>query len=201
MQKNILLLILSGTFILASCGPRTGSVEENHSNEVLQEIFQFEHESFQAFFDNLNSLCGQTFEGRQVYMQEGRESWEDKRMIMTVDICMPNVIQVPFHLNEDRSRTWMFLNEEGQLRFRHDHRHEDGTPEEITLYGGYADPERGTAHRQVFPADEYTIDLLARGAGSEWVVEMNEEMTVFSYELHHQGELLFRAEFDLTRPL
>ncbi|TVQ13640.1 MAG: hypothetical protein EA361_09295 [Bacteroidetes bacterium] len=201
MQKNIYLLIFSGIFLFTSCGPGAGSIEDNRSNEVLQEVFQFEHESFQAFFDNLNSLCGQTFEGRQVYMQEGRESWEDKRMIMKVDMCMPNVIQVPFHLDEDQSRTWMFLNEEGQLRFRHDHRHEDGTPEEITLYGGYADAERGTAYRQVFPADEYTIDLLTRGVGSEWVVEMNEEMTVFSYELHYQGELLFRAAFDLTRPI
>lgn len=201
MQKTIYLFILSGLFLFASCGPRLGSVTENHDAEVLTEVFQFDHESFQLFFENLASLCGNTYEGRQVFMQEGRESWEDKRMIMKVDVCMPNVIQVPFHLDEDQSRTWMFLNEEGALRFRHDHRHEDGTPEEITLYGGYADAERGTAYRQVFPADEYTIDLLTRGVGSEWVVEMNEELTVFSYELHYQGELLFRAEFDLTRPL
>lgn len=201
MKRKSVFIILLIAFTSFSCGPRTESVIESRSDELLEEVFEFNNESFKAFFDNLTALCGKTFEGRQVYMQPGRESWENKRMIMMVDVCLPNSIHVPFHLDEDRSRTWMFLNEEGRLRFRHDHRHEDGTPEDITLYGGYADAERGTPFLQAFPADEYTLDLLERGVGSEWVTELSSDLSVFSYKLYYHGELLFRADFDLTREI
>ena len=134
-------------------------------------------------------------------MKEGRESWEDKTMVMHVTVCDDDQIQIPFHMDQDQSRTWMFINEEGQLRFRHDHRHEDGTPEDLTLYGGYADTERGTAYKQVFPADEYTLEIHPRSQNSEWVVELKDNMSIFSYSLYSQGELLFEAHFDLTKAL
>ncbi len=201
MRRKPLLVLLIAVFVVFACGPRTESVIESRSNDLLEEVFEFNHESFKAFFDNLSALCGKTFEGRQVYMQEGRESWDGMRMVMKVDICMPNAIHIPFHLDEDHSRTWMFLNEDGRLRFRHDHRHEDGTPEDVTLYGGYADEDRGTPFFQVFPADEYTIDLLERGLGAEWVAELSSDLSVFSYQLFYQEELLFQADFDLTREI
>ncbi len=195
--------ILMAVFILAlaACGPRTETDSEVHSPEVAADLFTFEHDSFTAFFNNLKSLCGKSFEGKQIYMKEDRESWEDKHMVMHVTVCEDDVVHIPFHMDEDRSRTWMFFNENGELRFRHDHRHEDGTPEDMTMYGGYADQERGTATHQVFPADAYTIDIHPISADSEWVVELKNDMSILSYQLHHEGELLFEAHFDLTQPL
>jgi hypothetical protein len=188
----ILLLIW-----VQSCAPRPQTQE----TRALDTTKSFKEIAWADFFNNLKTLCGLSFSGRQIFMAEGRESWEDRTMIMYVDLCDDDAILIPFHLDEDKSRTWMFLNEEGQLRFRHDHRHEDGTPEDITMYGGYSDPERATAFYQVFPADEYTIELIPRSIASEWVVELKYEMTVFSYQLHHEGELIFQADFDLRSPL
>ena len=37
----------------------------------------------------------------------------------------------------DNSSTWMFPVEDGRLRFRHEHRHDDDTPDEITMHDGY----------------------------------------------------------------
>ncbi len=154
----------------------------------------------QAFLNNLASLCGKSFRGREVYMQEGRESWADKELIMHVTVCEDSYVHIPFHIDEDYSRTWMFLADDGRLRFRHDHRHEDGTPEEQTLYGGYAD-DTGNEFRQHFPADEYTIDLLVDTLNRQWNVVLNEDMSNLSYQLQYHGEIVFRADFDLTNPL
>ncbi len=183
---------------IVSCGgPAEKGAEQGQHNDVSA----FEQESFQAFYQNLQSLCGKSFEGKQVYMQEGRESWEEKGMIMHVTVCEDDELHIPFHLDEDHSRTWMFFNEDGKLRFRHDHRYKDGTPEEMTMYGGYADAERGTPFYQVFPADKYTIDIHPISVDSEWVVELSEDLSVFSYQLHHEGEMIFEARFDLSNPV
>lgn len=182
---------------LNSCGPRSQASEQ----EDITEKSAWESEAIQSFYDHLQSLCNQSFAGEQIFIEEGRESWADRTMIMQVSVCEKDMLHIPFHMDEDHSRTWIFLNENGRLRFRHDHRHEDGTPEEITLYGGYADPKRATPLYQVFPADEYTINLIPRAVESEWVVELNTEKTVFSYQLHHEGRLIFQADFDLTNPL
>lgn len=195
------LIIVFSVILMLSCGPRQETSTELHSTEVAAELFTFQDNMSAAFFENMKTLCGKSFSGKQVYMKEGRESWEDKTMVMHVTVCDDDQIQIPFHMDQDQSRTWMFINEEGQLRFRHDHRHEDGTPEDLTLYGGYADTERGTAFMQVFPADEYTLEIHPRSENSEWVVALKDDMGIFSYSLYSQGELLFEAHFDLTQAL
>ena len=133
-------------------------------------------------------------------MKEGRESWAQFPFRMFVTRCDNQEIHIPFHVGENKSRTWMFIVEEGRLRFRHDHRHEDGTPEDMTLYGGYAN-DKGTPFRQEFPADDYTINIHPRSEGSIWVVELAQDMSSFNYQLHHNGELLFHAKFDLTKEI
>jgi hypothetical protein len=119
---------------------------------------------------------------------------------MEVRVCEPGRILIPFRVGDDTSRTWMFLAEEGRLRFRHDHRHPDGSPEDETLYGGYAD-DGGTAFVQHFPADEYTGQLIEGGEGNLWTVMISEDLSVFTYRLERDGEKRFRIDFDLTRPL
>jgi len=196
MKKQILILITLA-FLLSYCG--TGP-RQDQQTETVDEADMLLPDNEQAFLNNLASLCGQSFRGKETYMQEGRESWADKDLVMHVTVCEPNQVQIPFHIDDDKSRTWMFLAEDGRLRFRHDHRHEDGTPEDQTLYGGYSDGT-GDAFRQHFPADDYTIELLVDTLNREWHVVLNEEMSNFSYRLLYHGEIVFQADFDLTRPL
>jgi hypothetical protein len=153
-----------------------------------------------AFLQNLATLCGKSFSGRETYTKEGRASWAHRKFVMHVTLCDIDKAHIPFHLDEDKSRTWMFIIEEKGLRFRHDHRHEDGTPEDQTLYGGYAD-ESGTPFMQQFPADDYTNQLLGDGVPRQWNVILAEDLSTLKYQLHYGGELVFEAEFDLTNPL
>ncbi len=195
-MKKILFVLPVLAFLLINCG---GAPRDPQSPETVaaEETLTFEE---RAFLNNLASLCGQSFRGRQTYMQEGRESWEGRDMVMHVTVCEETHVHIPFHMDEDQSRTWMFLVEDGRLRFRHDHRYPDGTPEEQTLYGGYSD-RTGTAFKQKFPADEYTIALLTDTLNREWNVVLEEDMSNFSYRLLYHGEIVFQADFDLTMPL
>ncbi|MDR4988962.1 MAG: hypothetical protein RG741_09025 [Bacteroidales bacterium] len=150
-----------------------------------------------AFLNNIALLCGQTFSGGETFIAEGRESWADKHFVMHVTVCEDDRVYVPFHLDDDHSRTWMFLVEEGRLRFRHDHRHEDGTPEDITMYGGYADGT-GTSLLQSFPADEYTCELIPTSCDAVWRVFLSEDLSAFTYQLLYRDELLFEGTFDIS---
>lgn len=183
-------------FALVNCGPRTQPAED--FTEPAPGIFDLD--AHQDFFNNLASLCGQSFKGEQVYRSHHGESWAGRDMIMYVTACEDDHIHIPFHVDDDRSRTWMFLAEDGKLRFRHQHLHEDGTHEEGSMYGGYADGS-GTPFTQYFPADEYTAGVIEDGGGNLWIVSIDEELTTFSYRLDRDGEKRFEIVFDLTKPL
>ena len=196
MIKKLFVFAIAG-LIMYSCGQPTEEAERVEDKEDKAELTQEEH----AFLDNLASLCNKSFRGEQVYMEEGRESWEDMDFVMHVTVCEDDLVHIPFHLDDDESRTWMFLADEEGLRFRHDHRHEDGTPEEQTLYGGYADGE-GTAYKQRFPVDRYSQDLLDDQEGMRrWDVVLDEDLSTFSYRLLYHGDIVFQADFDLTEPI
>ena len=197
MKSFFYILFLFSISFYSCGGGGQPSATESHDQQV--EKFNLPDDQ-RAFLNNLASLCGQSFRGGQVYMQPGRDSWADHDMVMHVTVCEDTHVHIPFHLDEDRSRTWMFLEENGQLRFRHDHRYEDGTPEEQTLYGGYSDGS-GTAFLQRFPADDYTVELLTDTLGREWNVVLDETLTTFSYRLLYHGEIVFQADFDLTNPM
>lgn len=188
MTRRLLLFIL-----LVLLVPMFFSCRQNHPDSRGDE-------SQSAFLDNLSSLCGKSFRGRETYSAPGRESWADREFVIHVTVCTEDSVYIPFHLDQDRSRTWMFLAEAGGMRFRHDHRHEDGTPEELTMYGGYSDGT-GTAYRQYFPADDYTIRLLDDTLGREWRVILAEDLSTMTYELHYSEKLMFAAEFDLADPI
>ncbi len=194
-MKIKLVIALFVVAVFASCDnfKDKNEVAKGQTEENLPEIDQ-------AFMSNLISFCGQSFSGRQVFSKEGRESWEGRKFVMHFTLCEEDRVHIPFHVDNDKSRTWMFLAEDGKLRFRHDHRHEDGTPEDQTLYGGYADG-KGTDLIQCFPQDEYTEKLLDDEYHRQWNVAFAEDLSTFTYELFLNDELVFALEFDLTEPL
>jgi hypothetical protein len=111
---------------------------------------------------------------------------------------------VPFHVGADRSRTWVITRLSEGLRLKHDHRHDDGSPDELTMYGGETRTE-GSARRQEFPVDAESIALFERTGRSvsttnTWALEI-EPASRFVYELSRPGGRMFRVEFDLTRPV
>jgi hypothetical protein len=123
-------------------------------------------------------------------------------LIMHVRECKSDTILIPFHVGEDRSRTWVVTRTAGGLRLKHDHRHKDGTPSQQTQYGGDT-VEPGTANRQKFPADAFSKDLFVRegitpSVANVWAMEVLGSK-LFAYELRRPSRF-FRVEFELTRP-
>jgi hypothetical protein len=158
-----------------------------------------------AFLAALARHCGQTFAGRIVANEPAtvNDPFVGKPLAMHVRECAPGELRIPFHVGSDRSRTWVITRTGAGLRLKHDHRHEDGSPDVLTMYGGdTAGP--GTSERQEFPADGESKSLferqgLAASTANVWAMEF-EPGRRFVYELARPGRL-FRVEFDLTRPV
>ncbi len=195
-MKKLFVIKFMVLFLLAGCGQQQGA-DDQDSMKVGSELSD---PQARAFLNQLHALCGQSFSGEETFIAEGRESWADKEFLMQVTVCEDGRVYIPFHLDDDTSRTWMFLVEDGKLRFRHDHRHEDGTPEDVTMYGGYA-TENGSAMQQDFPADAYTCELLPTACKALWRVSLSSSPKSLTYSLFDDGELLFAATFDLDNPL
>lgn len=155
----------------------------------------------EVFFERFMQIEGKKFAGQQVFIHESMESWQGLDLVMHVREFHPDVVYIPFHVGENTSRTWaLYRDNNNRLRFRHDHRHPDGTPESLTLYGGYHNHD-GNSLMQVFPADDYTCNIHPGLCDNEWTLRFNENMTVFSYLLRKDGELVFQADFDLAATL
>lgn len=158
------------------------------------------------FMDRLASLCGLAFEGRMTTADPADADMAGKTLVMHVARCADDEIRIPFHVGEDRSRTWVVTRTGTSLRLKHDHRHEDGSPDAVTLYGGDSEGP-GTAARQEFPVDAESIALfrangLERSVTNVWALEADGRM--FAYELRRPAGPAarhFRVEFDLTRPV
>lgn len=152
----------------------------------------------------LTPLCGQAFEGRLV---EGTEPSDaeigGQRLVMHVRTCSDREIRIPFHVGENRSRTWVVTRTETGVRLKHDHRHEDGSEDRVTQYGGDSRPagaEDGGIALD-FPADAYTADLLPAAATNVWTLAIDPGRT-FSYRLRREATgRRFQVDFDLTRPV
>ncbi|MEQ9315522.1 MAG: hypothetical protein RLN72_06695 [Henriciella sp.] len=161
--------------------------------------------SADEFLANVQPFCGNSYEGRIVSDDPQDEDWRSETLIADFETCTETGLIIPLHVGDDHSRTWLVaLNDDGRLALRHQHNHEDGTPDALTLYGGKSSGA-STATRQEFPADKKTMDLFdAEGIPESkhniWAMEIQADDRIFIYELKRPGRE-FRAEFDLSTPV
>ncbi len=153
------------------------------------------------FWRALTALCGQAFEGRVVEGTAASDAaFRTQRLVMHVRSCGENEIRIPFHVGENRSRTWVLTRTPSGLRLKHDHRHEDGSEDKVTQYGGDT-AEAGTAEKQEFPADAFTAQLIPAAKTNIWTMRVVPGRT-FTYALRREAEgRHFTVEFDLSRPV
>ena len=152
--------------------------------------------------------CGKAYEGRIVANEPKPttpDAFEGKRLVMHVRGCdaPASRLEIPFHVGDDHSRTWILTRTASGLRLKHDHRHEDGSPDEMTMYGGDT-RAAGSATRQAFPVDAESIAMFKRGGlnasvENTWAMEIHPN--TFVYELSRPNGRMFKVEFDLTRPV
>ena len=155
-----------------------------------------------AFFTNISKLCGKAFAGKVTADNSGSDSFLDKKLVMHVRKCSANQIQIPFHVGDDSSRTFILTKTSAGISLKHDHRHKDGTSDVLTMYGGNT-VDAGWPEVQSFPADDYSKELFVK-EGIPQSIRNIWQMYVypkfFSYRLIREGRE-FRVDFDLTKPI
>ncbi len=183
MRIRAMLIPCCAAVLVAACGRslplRAGSAQD-------------------AFWASLQQLCGGAYAGTVVQSVPADTSFAGKALVMHVRQCSRSEVRIPFHVGENRSRTWIFTRTARGLRLKHDHRHKDGGADPITQYGGDT-RDTGTPSRQEFHADAHTASLIPAAATNVWTVEVVPGER-FAYALRREGtERRFRVEFDLTR--
>ncbi|MHA6332128.1 hypothetical protein ACXYL9_00475 [Qipengyuania sp. CAU 1752] len=173
---------------------------------------------YDAFWSNLSSHCGKAYNGTLTSKDEVDVAFRDAELVMHVRECSDTEIRVPFHVREaggewDRSRTWVFTRTDKGLRLKHDHRHADGAPDAVTMYGGDTSMG-GTGRRHSFPVDRESIEMFKRegldaSVTNVWSVGVDpasDPEAKFSYRLQRKQaggapeDRDFRVEFDATKP-
>ena len=159
-----------------------------------------------AFLAALRTHCGQAFAGRVLVdtPASANDTFAGKPLVMHVRECGADITRVPFHVGDDHSRMWVLTRTADGLRLKHDHRHEDGSSDKVTMYGGDT-ATAGTAQRQAFPVDAESIanfnaNGLTASVTNTWAMEI-EPGRRFLYELSRPNGRLFQVEFDLSRPV
>ncbi|GAA4794074.1 hypothetical protein GCM10023307_19520 [Lysobacter hankyongensis] len=157
----------------------------------------------------INRHCGNAYAGRVLVDTPATPDspFAGKPLVMHVRDCGDDEVRIPFHVGEDHSRTWVFLRVPAGLQLKHDHRHEDGSPDAVTMYGGDSSGGRLTNKgliRIEFPVDAESIasfkaNGLPASVANTWAVELSQDR--FVYELSRPNGRLFRVEFDLANPV
>ncbi|MBS4041435.1 MAG: hypothetical protein KGZ81_12660 [Flavobacteriales bacterium] len=177
MKKNLILLLLATN---------------------LSVFAQEKPSGAKVFWDNLQALCGKSFEGT-ITEAPANDSFRGKKLTMHVKSCSNNKIRIPFVVGEDYSRTWILTFENDLITLKHDHRHEDGSEDKITQYGGTAS-NPGLENLQMFPADNFTCNLLGYACTNVWYLSLTNE--TFGYHLVRIGsDRKFSVQFDLQNPV
>ena len=155
-----------------------------------------------AFFENLRQHCGNAYQGKVTLDNQDNGAFSNKKLVMHVRKCSDNELQIPFHVGDDASRTWIITKTGAGLSLKHDHRQSNGEYDASTMYGGHT-VDSGWAHVQSFPADQYSKELFVKHGipqsnGNTWQIYIYPEK--YTYRLIRQGRE-FRVDFDLTTPI
>ncbi|WP_223786850.1 hypothetical protein [Marinicella meishanensis] len=146
-----------------------------------------------AFFANLGSLCGQRFIGASTFPDDPAHDFAGKTLVADFNDCRDQEIRIQFDVGADRSRTWVITLTDAGLLLKHDHRHADGTPDEITNYGGWAN-DQVSEWQQYFPADAETAALIPAAATNVWMLRYEPQSATLTYDLKRHGQPRYQAQ-------
>jgi hypothetical protein len=191
--------LLNGMWILlmVSCAQQSreksvigDSTSGNASGGTNQEVF----------WQELQKICGNTYAGTIVAGGENDTVFGNKALVMHVRACDDQRIRIPFFVGADSSRTWVLTLDDEGILLKHDHRHRDGSPDEVTMYGGKTS-NFGASTMQFFPADQETADMLPAAIGNIWWIELVPG-EYFSYNLRRVNTpRVFSVHFNLKEPI
>ncbi len=154
-----------------------------------------------VFWERLSTLCGLAYAGfLTVGTEESDRYFGEADLKLHVRDCNDDEIRIPFHVSEDRSRTFVLRKTDEGLTLHHRHLDEAGQPAPPDNYGGRT-LEEGTASRQEFVVDDATVTMLPEARYNVWAIEI-EPGNYFAYELKRvEEERYFRVEFTLDETI
>jgi hypothetical protein len=195
MRTLLYVAAVLGVPIVAACAGGDTRVESAAAHESTHETPEGDPQA--EFWAHLEALCGQAFAGELVEgTEEGDQGLNGVRLIIDAHTCEDDEIRVGFYAGDDRTRTWVIRRGDG-LSLAHDHRDPDGTPHEVTGYGGPT-RDRGEPHAQEFYADAHTAEVAPEAATNVWTLRLEPGERLI-YSLRRQvGDRRFRADFDLS---
>ncbi len=197
-MNAIKFLPLAGALLMSACNSQRDTVAHDVSQAPAD-----------AFMAAVAAHCGKAFEGRIAVNEpktDAADPFDGKRLVMHVRGCEDpaHQLRIPFHVGDDHSRTWVLTRTDTGLRLKHDHRHADGSPDAVTMYGGDSKPP-GTAQRQAFPVDADSVAMfrkadMAVSTTNTWAMEIEPDER-FVYELTRPDGRRFQVVFDLSKPV
>jgi hypothetical protein len=191
LSRNLIFTFCLSPLLLACSGEV--SAEKMTKDDTLSPQ--------QAFLVNLKALCGQSFTGAVVSDDPQDADWRSEVLTVGPISCTDSASVMPLAVGQDKSRLWtVSLADNDRVKLSHAHTLKDGSPDPVTGYGGVA-ANAGTAARQEFPVDEYSVNLflengLEASVTNIWSLEIVPEKTL-AYELNREGRH-FRAVFDIS---
>jgi hypothetical protein len=194
-------LIFAVMLVTITACNNTGEVTEETRGQIEPELLpadEYEPSGAILFKEALLAHCGNAYEGRVVAAPEDSD-FIGKKLVMHVLSCEGDVVNIPFNVGDDRSRTWVLTFIDNRILLKHDHRHEDGTSDTVTMYGGMT-ANSGQSGIQVFPADEETRILIPEASSNVWWITIDD--STFTYNLRRLStERVFTIAFDLKNPV
>ena len=157
---------------------------------------QAETQQKNVFFATLSKLCGSSYDGVMTFPSDAQHEFKDKPLRAHFAECTDQKLSIPFQVGDDTSRTWLIRQTEAGLELKHDHRHKDGTPDDVTMYGGSAKqstPILQSTLSHSFPADEYTQNLIPEAATNVWTISLSDDLETLTYHLERHGKPRFTA--------
>ena len=149
-------------------------------------------DSSDEYWANLTSLCGSRYEGEMVFPTDSNDDFKGKLLVAEFAQCTDNEIRIPFAVGENRSRTWVITRVAGSLQLKHDHRHEDGSVDDESNYGGLAG-SAGSALSQSFAADKFTQILIPAASTNVWAISLSADFMQLTYHLERHSKPRFTA--------
>lgn len=174
----------------------TSAVEPSAVEPIVTEV-----SSLDLWWNHLSALCGNAYSGALTSQDAVDADFATQSMTMHLRRCEAQRLEIPFHVGENRSRTWVLTRTDQGIQLQHDHRHEDGIEDAVTLYGGYSNAD-GNEVSQHFPVDDFSKQLfeaneLPASVTNTWSMEIVPGER-FSYILR-RPERHFQVDFDLTQ--
>ncbi len=183
-RATLAVPLVCTAFLAVGCAPSDADADADP--EGIEELAPQD-----AFWANLQALCESAAPGE---LLQAPDTQIDPEAALVVHFweCGDEEIRFPLHVDDNRSRTWVFIRHEGSLELRHDHRNPDGTEERNTWYGASTASE-GTATRQDFV-------MVREDFTSGWRVEIHPGER-YEYGTARNGEWRHHLVFDLTSPV